>query len=93
MCVQFFFTAPGPITELMVLNTTSSTVTYAWEEPACGQRRGVIFGYYYILYQDNNVIVSQGETSDWETEITFYDLEGCTSYDFQVLLTGGNWQK
>ncbi|XP_072019217.1 receptor-type tyrosine-protein phosphatase F-like [Amphiura filiformis] len=78
-------TAPGPVINIWVTNTTSSSITFEWEEPPCGQRRGLIMGYYYQLRHENNTIIREGSASEYDTEVTFYDLQGCTGYTFQVL--------
>ena len=42
-------------------------------------------GYYYQLRHENNTIVREGSADEYDTEVTFYGLDGCTSYTFQVL--------
>ena len=56
--------------------TTSSSLTFTWDEIPCGSRGGDI-SYKYIFD-------SSAETSTTDKSVTFNQLAACSSYDFKV---------
>ena len=77
------FAAPsGPPSNINLIVVTSTSVTFSWSEPACGQRNGQIVLYSYMLINEAGAVITNDETKS--TGVSFNNLEPFTSYSFKV---------
>ena len=75
---SFFYLVPSsPPEKLTVTEVGPRYIGYSWDQPACGQRNGIIQQYSYS-------IAPGGGGSTTATTVTMPDLNPCTAYTFTV---------
>ena len=60
------------------------TLSFMWELIPCGNRRGIISGYYYQLQTDGSMIDDDSLYSNISS-LTLSGLIPCTTYNFSIL--------
>ncbi|XP_033120974.1 receptor-type tyrosine-protein phosphatase epsilon-like [Anneissia japonica] len=71
----------GPPTSLQILSIGFDSVSISWDQPICGERKGVVI-YDYKLFVDRMEI--EDKTNFTDTSKTFADLLQCTFYTFEI---------
>ena len=78
MCLNFAAPSVSPMNVSLIQNTTN-TLTFSWDEIPCESRGGQYIVYEYYLESSP----PQNGTTSF-TNITLYNLTPCTAYRFTV---------
>ena len=73
-------------TDLMSFSDTSTSLSFSWSEPPCGDRGGIITGYTYKLTQVGSMMPDnvEGLTDSSNRMVMISGLIPYTDYSFQV---------
>ncbi len=73
---------PGRVQEVLLTDSTNSSLTFSWFPPPCGQRGGPITSYKYLVLTEDGEDLIEDITSS--THVTLTRLPSCTTFEILV---------